>query len=104
MDFVPDELVTRIKQRMHQIIKEDYLIKREVIGNESALEYFEKMGRKYAKLLVESNNDPFIMVDECNGYINLHHRPLVATTGQIEAGRIQFMKTQCFGRMGFNSL
>lgn len=68
---------------MLAIIKQDIPIVQDIISHEHALEHFKSIGRTYATLLIKSNNEPHVEVDECDGYMDLHYRTLVSRTGHI---------------------
>lgn len=80
---VQKEITEKIKNRMLSLVEKNSKIKQEIISHDYALEYFERIGRNYSKLLIESNNDPEVLIDVCDDYLDIHHATLVGNIGQI---------------------
>ncbi|MCE5256931.1 MAG: nucleoside kinase [Spirochaetaceae bacterium] len=72
-----------LSDRIRQLIAGDIPISLEKWPWEKARDYFNQSGQKDTLALIENLNDPYIPLNECAGFRDLHVAPLVGTTGTL---------------------
>jgi threonyl-tRNA synthetase len=81
--FTPEDL-KKIEARMHEIVKRDEVITREVWGRVEAIEYFKKGGQSYkAELISDLPVDEIITLYRQGDFIDLCRGPHLPSTGKI---------------------
>ncbi len=86
--FTPEDL-TKIEQRMKELVKENIPIVRKVMAREEAIRFFEKMGERYkAEIIRDLPADEVISVYEQGDFIDLCRGPHVPSTGKLKAFKL----------------
>ena len=81
--FTPDDL-ERIEQRMHEIVKRDESVKREVWTRDEAVEFFRDHGEEYkARLIERIPSDETITLYRQGEFIDLCRGPHLPSTGRL---------------------
>lgn len=80
---VSAQLLETLSKRMKEIVLSDLPIRIITRSWEEALEYFKKSNQSDTLALMEYINDPFIRMNECNGFRDFHIAPLVSRTGLL---------------------
>jgi threonyl-tRNA synthetase len=84
--FTPEDL-EKIEERMHEIVKRDEKIVREVWDREEAIEYFKKIGEKYkAEHIVTLPAEEVITVYRQGEWLDLCLGPHLPSTGKLGHG------------------
>jgi uridine kinase len=81
LDEVPRSELSRIEERMKEIVSQDIPIRGMVLSYMEALRYFERTNQPDTVQLLKNLNEPSIEVNSCDGYLDLAHGPLVPRTG-----------------------
>lgn len=83
--FTPEDL-EKIEARMHEIVKRDEEISREVWDRDEAIEYFKKQGQSYkAELISDLPEDETITVYKQGDFTDLCRGPHLPSTGKVGA-------------------
>ena len=91
-DFARDEPFTtedleKIEERMHEIVKRDETIQREVWEREAAIEHFKKIGEKYkAEHIATLPQDADITIYRQGDWLDLCRGPHLPSTGKLGHG------------------
>ena len=80
---VSAQLLEALSRRMRELVLSDLPIRIVTRSWEEALEYFKKSNQSDTLALMEYINDPFIQMNECNGFRDFHIAPLVPRTGLL---------------------
>lgn len=80
---VSAQLLEALSRRMRELVLNDLPIRIVTRSWEEALEYFKKSNQSDTLALMEYINDPFIQMNECNGFRDFHIAPLVPHTGLL---------------------
>ncbi len=80
---VSAQLLEALSRRMRELVLSDLPIRIVTRAWEEALEYFKKSNQSDTLALMEYINDPFIQMNECNGFRDFHIAPLVPRTGLL---------------------
>jgi len=80
---VSAQLLEALSRRMREHVLSDLPIRIVTRSWEEALEYFRKSNQNDTLALMEYINDPFIQLNECNGFRDFHIAPLVPRTGLL---------------------
>ncbi len=84
--FTPEDLDV-IEARMHEIVKRDETITREVWGREAAIDHFEKIGEKYkAEHIATLPADAEISIYRQGDWLDLCLGPHLPSTGKLGHG------------------
>jgi uridine kinase len=83
MESVPRDDLLRIEASMREIVARDLPIRTLSLSYREAIEYFEKHHQPDTLLLLKNRNDPAILVQSCDGFLDLSHGPLVPSTGHV---------------------
>lgn len=75
--------IQQLSDKMKDLVERDILINQEKWPWEKACRYFEKTGQSDTLALLENLNDPFIPLNECAGFRDLHVAPLVSSTAVL---------------------
>lgn len=79
-----DEGVLAIfEAELRKIIAADFPILRRMLSYEDAVAYFAGGGREDKVLLLQHHNTPFVATLCCDGFMDLHALPVVASTGSL---------------------
>ena len=79
-----DEGVLAIfEAELRKIIAADFPILRRMLSYEDAVAYFAGEGREDKVLLLQHHNTPFVATLCCDGFMDLHALPVVASTGSL---------------------
>jgi uridine kinase len=81
-DFTEEE-ISKIKEKMTDLIKQDLPIKEVELSHEEAISYFTKIKHKYSVSLIETNNTDIVKCSCINKFLTLFFRPLAKSTGVI---------------------
>jgi threonyl-tRNA synthetase len=83
--FTPEDL-EKIEARMHEIVKRDEEISREVWDRDTAIDYFKKAGQSYkAELISDLPADETITVYKQGEFTDLCRGPHLPSTGKVGA-------------------
>jgi threonyl-tRNA synthetase len=83
--FTPEDL-EKIEARMHEIVKRDEEITREVWDRDAAIEYFKDNGQSYkAELISDMPVDETITIYKQGDFIDLCRGPHLPSTGKVGA-------------------
>ena len=74
----------KIEDHLHELVSENHPIERRKISFVDAVEIFESCDMLEELNLLRYRNPPHIVVNVCDGYSTLAHRPLVQRTGVLE--------------------
>ncbi|MFW5806105.1 MAG: nucleoside kinase [Spirochaetota bacterium] len=80
---IVDEVLVRLEERMHEIVREDHPIVRRLVSYTDALEYFEQHDMEDTAQLLKHRNDAKIPVYTCGDTMDISHGPLVPSTGAL---------------------
>jgi len=81
--FTPEDL-EKIEARMHEIVKRDEAITREVWDRDDAIEFFKKAGQHYkAELISDLPEDEIITLYRQGDFVDLCRGPHLPSTGKI---------------------
>lgn len=80
---VSAQLFEALSRRMRELVLSDLPIRIVTRSWEEALEYFKTSNQSDTLALMEYINDPFIQMNECNGFRDFHIAPLVPRTGLL---------------------
>lgn len=84
--FVPDDL-EKIEARMHEIVKRDEVIERQVWQRQQAIDYFKSIGEDYkAELISDLPEDEVITVYQQGEFLDLCRGPHLPSTGVLGNG------------------
>ena len=81
-DFTEEE-ISKIKEKMTDLIKQDLPIKEVELSHEEAISYFTKIKHKYSVSLIETNNTDIVKCSYIDNFMTLFFRPLGKSTGVI---------------------
>ncbi|MGV8025050.1 MAG: nucleoside kinase [Anaerolineaceae bacterium] len=73
--------VQKVKKRMHEIVKENLEIKREVVTLENAKEYFRSKNYEDKLQLLKYRNKPELVLYQLENHRDYHHGYMVPSTG-----------------------
>lgn len=76
--------IERLAREMRALVAQDLPITVTQYSYHDALEYFRKADQPETLALLEYGNDPFIALNECNGFKDLYIAPLVPSTGMLD--------------------
>jgi uridine kinase len=74
----------RIAAHMHALVAQDHTIERRKVGFLDAVREFETCGLVEKRDLLQHRNPPHIVVHWCDGFCDLAHGPLAASTGELK--------------------
>ncbi len=80
---ISPQLLEALASRMRRDVNADLPISIVMRSWSDALEYFEQSNQADTVALIEYINDPFVQLNECDGYRDLHIAPLVPRTGLL---------------------
>lgn len=85
--LTPDDL-TKIEQRMAEIVKDDYPFERRTMSRSDALEHFRQLGQDYKVELLKDIEDGEVSLFSHDQFEDLCRGPHVERTGQIKAFKL----------------
>lgn len=85
--FTPEDL-SRIEQKMGEIIRENNPFTKRLVPREAAIKLFEELGEPYKVELLREISDDEVSLYEEGGFIDLCRGPHIDTTGQIAAFKL----------------
>lgn len=77
------EQLDAFEAELRKLVVADYPILRRMLSYEEAVEYFAAEGRHDKVLLLQHHNTPFVATLCCDGFMDLHALPVVASTGSL---------------------
>ncbi len=80
---ISPQLLEALSSRMRSDVGADLPIQIVTYSWSDALAYFEQSNQADTVALIEYINDPFVQLNECDGYRDLHIAPLVPRTGLL---------------------
>lgn len=80
---ISPSLLKALSSRMRSDVDADLPIQIVTYSWSDALAYFEQSNQADTVALIEYINDPFVQLNECDGYRDLHIAPLVPRTGLL---------------------
>ena len=80
---ISPQLLEALSAHMRNYIASDLPIRIIMHSWNDALEYFDQSNQADTVALMEYINDPFVQLNECDGYRDLHIAPLVPCTGLL---------------------
>ena len=81
-DFTEEE-ISKIKDKMSELIKNDLPINEVELSHEEAINYFKSINHRYSVSLIETNNTDIVKCSCINKFLTLFFRPLAKSTGVI---------------------
>lgn len=86
--FTPDDL-TKIEQRMEDIVKQDLQVVREEMPRDAAIKLFREMGEEYkAQIIEDIPKDEVLSVYRQGDFMDLCRGPHVPNTGKLKAFKL----------------
>ncbi len=86
--FTEDDL-TRIEQRMHEIVKRDHVVERMVMARDAAVEFFRRQGEEYkAKIIEAIPQGETLSLYRQGDFTDLCRGPHVPSTGKLRAFKL----------------
>ena len=86
--FTPDDL-TKIEQRMEEIVKQDLQVIREEMPRDAAIKLFREMGEEYkAQIIEDIPKDEILSVYRQGDFMDLCRGPHVPGTGKLKAFKL----------------
>jgi threonyl-tRNA synthetase len=86
--FTPEDLVA-IERRMTELAERDYVVTREVMARDAAVEFFSAMGEAYkAEIIASIPTDEALSLYRQGDFIDLCRGPHVPSTGKIKAFKL----------------
>ncbi|MFW5683704.1 MAG: nucleoside kinase, partial [Spirochaetota bacterium] len=82
-DEVPQDLLDRIAEQMHELVKEDVPIARHLISYEDARRSFRERDMSETEALLDHRNESRVAVHSCGEFLDISHGPLVPSTGVL---------------------
>jgi len=82
-DPVSNELLTVLAKKMRSYVAQDLTIQIVQHTWDEAFAYFKETNQTDTLDLMEYSNEPFVAMNECNGYRDLYVSPLVSHTGLL---------------------
>ncbi len=80
---ITDAQLDAIRQRLHELVKQDVPIERRKVRYEEAVANFEQQGQPDKVNLLRYRNPPKVVIYTCEAFADLSHSPLAASTGAI---------------------
>ena len=77
------EQLDTFETELRRLVAKDYPILRRMLSYEEAMTYFSSEGRHDKVLLLQHHNTPFVATLCCDGFMDLHAFPVVASTGSL---------------------
>jgi len=90
-DYPPgftEEDLTKIEQRMHELVKKDIPIVRKVLKKDEAIEMFKKAGETFKVELLEEIQDNEVSIYTQGNFTDLCRGPHLPSTGEIKAFKL----------------
>ena len=81
---ITDEIITKIKQRMKQIIKKDLKINKVMMTKQDAQVFYEREKTLRGKLQLDIKEKPEVMLYYCENYYNYFYGVMPPSTGFIK--------------------
>ena len=82
-DFTEEE-ISKIKEKMEELIKNDLPIEQVSLSHEEAINYFKSINHPYSVSLIETNNTDVVKCSCIDKFMTLMFRPLAKSTGVIK--------------------
>jgi threonyl-tRNA synthetase len=82
------EVLTKVEERMAEIIAEDLPFVREEMTREAAIEYFKELDQPYKVELLREMDDPLVSVYREGDFADLCRGPHMGSTGEIKAVKL----------------
>lgn len=79
-----------IENKMKDIVKKDYQIKRHLLKSDQGLSYLEKQGNQEKIRIIKQKSMEEITLYEVDGYYNYYYYPLVPKTGYLEKFKLHY--------------
>lgn len=83
-----EEDLPKIEERMQQIIDKDYPIRRQVIGRQEAIDFFDKSGENFKVELISGIEDDRVSMYTQDGFTDFCRGPHLTSTGRIPAFKL----------------
>ncbi len=83
-----EEDLPKIEERMQQIIDRDLPIRRQVIGKQEAIDFFDKSGESFKVELISGIQDDLVSIYTQDGFTDFCRGPHLPSTGRIPAFRL----------------
>ncbi|HTU01886.1 MAG TPA: hypothetical protein VMG58_08720, partial [Candidatus Sulfotelmatobacter sp.] len=83
LEAVPRDDLARLEAEMRRIAERDVPVRAFSLSYPEAIAYFQKHNQPDTLLLLQNRNDPAILVNACEGFLDLSHGPLVPRTGLL---------------------
>lgn len=81
---ITNEQLNALSAHMKKLIDSNLEISRQKISYTDAIKLLEQSGKQDTMSLLAHRNPPRVVMHECDGYYDLAHGPLVASTGVLE--------------------
>ena len=82
-DFTEEE-ISKIKEKMTELIKNDLPIKQVSLSHSEAIDYFKSIKHDFSVSLIESNNTDIVKCSCIDKFLTLYFRPLGKSTGVVK--------------------
>ncbi len=83
-----EEDLPKIEERMQQIIDKDFPIRRQVIGKQEAIDFFDKSGENFKVELISGIEDDMVSTYTQDGFTDFCRGPHLPSTGRIPAFKL----------------
>ena len=84
LNDVPQEDLTRLEERMQEMVSKDLEIRSGFLSYSDAVSYFERANQYDTVLLLKYKNESKIAIYKCGDFVDLFHGPHVPNTGLLE--------------------
>ncbi len=86
--FTPEDL-SRIEQRMQEVVKQDFPVIRKVVSRDEALQFFKKLGEFYKAQIIEGiPPEETLTLYQQGDFVDLCRGPHVPSTGRVKAFKL----------------
>ncbi len=86
--FTADDL-TRIEEKMAELVKQDFPVKRQIISRAEAIKFFRSIGEEYkAKIIEDISESETLTIYQQGDFIDLCRGPHVPSTGKLKAFKL----------------
>jgi len=86
--FTPEDL-SRIEEKMHELVQQDYAVTRQEISREEAIQFFRGIGEAYKAEIIEGiSTAETLSIYQQGDFIDLCRGPHVPNTGRLKAFKL----------------
>ena len=97
--------ITRLDERMKEMVREDLPFERKVIPLKEAIEYFQKKGQTDKVRLLKYRQKEFLVLYRLGNHFDYHHGYMLPSTGYVRwFSVLKWVKAMCSDFLGDNPL